>query len=265
MQIPIISDYDIRTLINQVDEGFGYSIVVDIEKTIKRGLYSMELMLGMGEDEEADGISFRRDVKNSWVHKMENKYLGSQMSIPEKIILYLLYLFSALMVASAIYLFWFNGIARFNIELHWIELIVVHVLLFVLCPAPVWIYKSIKRKKYIAEISNNLKKAQANLNEDDLIKFAETVYCEIVKHVKNICINAGIDPELAKTNLGKAVGKGSRFYGMGSVGMIGLGLGLSAISSMKASSKNKEVNERIVQIEGYIFYNNVASIFNASS
>ena len=67
-----------------------------------------------------------------------------------------------------------------------------------------------------------------------------------------------------KADLGKASGGGSKYYGWGSVGMVGMGIGLSAISSMRAASKNSEINKRIKDLEIYFFYNNVASFLNKS-
>jgi len=265
MQIPTISENSIHTLLNQLEHGFDYSVTKSVEKIINRGLYSMELLLGMGEDEEDYEMSFRREVKDDWIHKTKNKSLSTQMTIKEKIILYLIYALTALTIIATIALFWFGAIERFNVYIDSFFVSAINVVVFVFCPVPVLIYKSIKSKKYNASISSDLEHAQANLRESDLIEFAETVYCDsITKHVKNICKQAGIDPNDAKVDLGKASGGGSRFYGMGSGAMVATGIGLTIISTLKASSKNSEINKRVKEIEEYLFYNNVASIFNSN-
>jgi|GEM_PF-3977742 len=98
--------------------------------------------------------------------------------------------------------------------------------------------------------------------ELDLLEFASSMECKSYeKEMLKICSAIKIDPIVMKTELGRTTGGGNKYVGWGTAGAVGLGIGMSAMSSLGQGARNLDTNRRTKSLEGFFFYNNVASYF----
>jgi hypothetical protein len=122
------------------------------------------------------------------------------------------------------------------------------------------------RKKRLS-VCENVQIEANGLKDEELLNYCNSIYFSdylFTNYLTNIALKMGIDPQSAKEYLGRVRGGGSTYYGFGSGGAVGLGIGLSAISKMRAASANSYVNSRIKNVELYVFYANIAHHFNVN-
>lgn len=121
------------------------------------------------------------------------------------------------------------------------------------------------KKKYNKRSDTELEPILEALTFKEIYEYAgqQTMLADTIKaFCKDICKECNVDSDEFDLDFGKATGGGSTYVGWGSSRAVGIGLGLSAISAMKASSKRDAINRRIKYIEAYAMYNGVAQYFN---
>jgi len=243
MEIPLIPENVLTTLSNQLESDFDLNVKGNANKHAKQGIYAMELALGIDEDG-----SYRSEIFNWW---LGNKFLVSRLSVKEKIVQWGGFIFGPLLLIS---------IPVFGVLVHvppWWLIVFLFILAFVLILLPTNLFK----KKY----RSDGEKAAAQLDPWELFECSqEKATLSLDTNLGKICEKLDINPTEAKIGLGKVKGGGSTYVGWGSGRAIGAGIGLSALSSIRAASKNSATNSRIKELENYIYYNNVARYFIAT-
>jgi hypothetical protein len=236
------------SLQNQLESGFDLDTEKNAEERYKKGIFAMELLLGIGEDKE-DKDCFRNKVKNIWREKALIKY----SNVGEKIIFYCIeaIIIFVLMVLPIIVMVNNGGDEPTGAMIvTWLILLAAAFILF-------FANRSHLQRKY-------KDKTESDLNEWDLYedKAFKNTSCLGSWDLESICRKLGINPTEAKVGFGRVKGGGSTWIGTGSGGMVGLGIGLSVLSSIGAASKNSSTNFRAEILENFVFYNNVAAYFN---
>ena len=251
MEIPLISENILDTLFNQLESGFDSDAKSYADKRAKKGMYAMELHLGI--DEEG---SYRSGIFNWW---LGNKFLVSHLSLKEKIIQWSGTILFPLLPLGIIILL---GTTANKIEGLGGYLLLILAMLCLL--ALVVISTLIPTRLFIRKYKSAGKEAAAQLDPWELFECSyEKATLSLDISLGKICSKLGVDPEEAKIGLGKATGGGSTYVGWGSGRAVGAGIGLSAISSMRARSQNSTTNSNIKELENYLYYNNVAAYFNS--
>lgn len=271
MEIPVISDNILLSLRNQLENGFDMNVKGNAETYAKRGIYEMECLLEI--DEEG---SYRKNIISLYYG---DKILNKQMNPFEKTISWFFLLLGfTLVIVSFLAFAWYliitlnhedlnelpSFIRELSVFIHGKSFLVnaladlfLIILGYIIMTSPIKHFK----KKYKNVVDEVIKKI------DPWVMFEysnKKISCMFIMDTSLaiICKKLGVDSTEAKVGLGKVKGGGSTFVGWGSSGMVGAGIGLSALSSIGAAAKNSAINDRIKELENYIFYNNVASYFN---
>jgi len=248
---------------NQLEYGFDEEMGKKATEANTKGLFAMELLLGIGDDNAEP--CFRHKVRDRWFDEIKENAFNTQLTKGEKAIKSIFKWFSILPVVWIVGGMLMGGFFL-RIEQYWQTLVLLPAIISACSLIVFLIFNSSLKRKYRREVSSNLHRAEEGFHEWDLLEYApnaagnmEDAYSFLAK----ICETIGVDPDEAKIDLGKVKGGGSTWVGWGSSTAVGAGIGLSAISKMKASADNAKINNRIKILEYFVFYNNVAMHFNS--
>lgn len=294
MKIPVIPHGDLESLLNEVKGGFSKYRHGQIVEAVKKGIYTMEFLLKLdGEN------SYRREVIRYW---RENKFIPSKARWWENVIITILYiagflsmivpfilfffvvpLVEAFRPASIVRTYWYRDF-REGIEVFIDRLVDVNHTLTRSIGMPQWAAVLIFLAVFFLVLyllyqmmilpmklrSRKYRKASFEAAEEanawEIFEYSNNkIYCkfDLEKSLNSLCEELELDPEKLKIDLGEVSGGGSTYYGWGSGSAIGTGILLSAISHGSADAKNKQINDRLREIERYVYYNYVATIYNA--
>jgi|GEM_PF-6406130 len=252
MQIPVISDNVLTNLENNLEHEFSAETEKNAEDCAKKGIFEMEVLLGL----DGEG-SYRRNITEHW---RKYKYLDDHMTKREKIILWSGFVFGfALIPLFVIFLVSMSKRqpSEFPLPLYMFLFVALFSMLTIM---PMKIIQ--KKQKSGAE------EAIAKMDPHEMFDYSSSrSMCHFYPNpaLMGICEALDIDPEEVKPDFGKVSGGGSTYVGWGSGAVVGTAIGLSALSGMRARSKNSSINYRIEKLENYQFYNNVAAHFNSAA
>jgi len=123
------------------------------------------------------------------------------------------------------------------------------------------IYSSYDSKRDKTADIEELKRIH-NLPYNELLPYAQE--SAVTKWgLEVLCINIGANFSRFEADLGKVSGGGTTFFHFGSQGVrfSGADIGLTLLSGMIASGRNREINNRIKSIEIMLLYNNILAYF----
>lgn len=262
-EIPVIPSNILHSFQNQLEVGFDEDMGKKATEANTKGLFAMELLLGIGDDKAEP--CFRHRVRDRWFDEIKENAFTTQLTKGEKA---LKSLFKWLSILPFVWIVGGMVAGGFfgKIEQYWQSLVLLPAIIATCSLIVFLIFKSSLKRKYKLEVSSDLQQAEENFNEWDLLEYAPKCAGNIddaYSFLGKVCEKLGVDPIDAKVGLGKVKGGGSTWVGWGSGTAVGAAIGLSAISKMKASTDNAKTNSRIKVLEYFIFYNNVAVYFNS--
>jgi hypothetical protein len=266
MNIPLVSDNALNSLANTIESGFNPQIENYAFDTAQKGILSMEIFLGLEVKNTVRDTAIWHYSQNELDNKTNNKAeklrkLHSGLNLTGWLLIAsVILMYGIAMILSFVY--------RDNPEAYaflstyfpivWAALPVIGIVLL--------IGNAIAKKITSFRGKRALSKTRALLvvtNPWALLDFTAKFRSNLRYDLDIICGRLGVNPIEMRTELGKAMGGGSTWVGIGGIGALGVGIGLSAISSASAKSRNNYVNAKITMLEDLFYYNNVAYYFNS--
>jgi hypothetical protein len=259
MTAPIISENVLVKISNDVHKRFQGESYTKAWRTLGAGMITMQTALGIN-----DTASFYSKVKKKWIkytadnvikENFKIKYYGVKLLEVLRII--------ALIVFAFFLLSFIMYVSSGKSDPLAIPLtggaFAVTLLLFISSI----IIRTNMKKTVLSAIDEKLN----SLTDSALIEFIPKCrmtynYLMVNADLKRVCEKIGIDPLDYKVDLEKQSGGGNTYVGWGSLGAIGVGAGLSAISAAHAANENVKANVNLINLECLCYYNNVAFYFN---
>ena len=293
MGVPVIPHSDLEYLLGQAQSGFSKYTHDPIKETVRKGVYTMEYLLNSDSED-----SYRREVIRYW---RENEFIPSKAKWWENVIIAILYLagFLSLIVPFILFLFvvplieafrpasivrsdWYRDFRErievfidivvdiYHTLIHSMQVpqwatILIFVAAFIFILIILYQMMVLPMKLRARKYRKASFEAAEEMNAWELFEYSNNkTYCkfDLTKSLTSLCDELDIDPEQFKIDLGEVSGGGSTYYGWGSGSAIGAGILLSAMSQGSAAAKNKEINDRLREIESYVFYNYLATFYN---
>jgi hypothetical protein len=263
MEIPVIPDNVYESLVNNVENGFPWGLESKANEAVKKGIMTMELVLDI-----EDGNNFRgRVMKDRKAQLLKDSLKDNDPEFHKKVMRFR-NLAVAFFVIAVVCIMFASITPSFINNIPQTVLMIIYVFGLIILPIAALVMYIIHRillgkAKKTGDIKLDYENRVANYNTWTLLDdCTEYGYFDFESDLEQICDKLGIHPDEMKMNFGKVKGGGSTWMGWGGIGAVGLGLGLTAMSKLKAAHDNKKVNERIRQIENWYYFNNVAYYVN---
>ena len=284
MQIPLIPEYILKILALEFKSGFDRKYVKDIDKITKKGVYAMELLLGMGGED-----SYLTEVNRHW---RVNTFTSKQANWLETILVWLFYIsgfvlaigpvFVAIIAMPLIAVFqpvsivrseWYRTLGSlidrglgfledlyFSLQLPEWTVILALIFAFVVWLALSYILMTLPIKLLLKKYEAAGIAAAATTDPWEMFEASykkSTCKFDLEKSMTAICERLGVDPNDFKIELGEATDGGPKFIGF-SPRAATMAIGLNILFSENVTKINKNIRE----FERYVFYNNLAGFFN---
>jgi F0F1-type ATP synthase membrane subunit c/vacuolar-type H+-ATPase subunit K len=256
MTAPLISENVLVNISNHVHQRIQSDAYGNAWQKMRSGILVMQITLGI----DNPGSIYDK-MKKAWAKHSQNAVLKQEFKVKYFGLRFLEVLRIIALVFSLLYASQFLAAvepAPSAVPIA-IGLFTATVILFV---ASLVIRKNMKNKA--TDIIND---KINSFSDSELVEFGSKkriVYNSFMSSsdLKNICKALTIDPDDYEVDFEKHQGGGNTYVGWGSLGAIGAGLGMTAMSKVASANENLKANINLHNLEALCFYNNVAFYFN---
>ncbi|MDR0974153.1 MAG: hypothetical protein LBL80_00450 [Ruminococcus sp.] len=257
----IIPDNELYHMANNLESSYGWGLSNETVAKIHQGILYMQIVLGLHNS------SLYRKAMAIKEKEFMDEAINVNQEDRHKRIRKVNFWFTLLWITAIVSLFFGVILSLYKPAQFLGGIILLLCLLCILGAIVTAIIKLIlkgRAKKDEKTISYYNRKI-SEFNPMDLMNLCSRIIYLNMQYdfdLSVICDKLGVSTSAMRTNFNKASGGGSTWIGGGSLGLVGLGLGLTAISKLNAAEKNSQFNSRMQVLQSYLFYNNVAEYFN---